>query len=60
MEKLTDKINVEDGEYNANWGGWVLNIDGKEFTTLWGIRTSNLPIKCKVIEGEAYIIYERK
>jgi len=59
MEKLTNKINVEDGDYNANWGGWVLNIDGKEFKTLSGIRTPNLPIKAKVIDGEAYFIERR-
>jgi len=59
MEKITNKIDVKDGEYNAIWGGWVLNIDGKEFTTTEGIRTPRLEIKCKVINGEAYFIERR-
>lgn len=59
MEKITNKINVKDGDYDANWGGWVLTINGEEFKTIEGIRTPNLPIKCKVINGEAYFVERR-
>ena len=59
MEKITSKINVKDGDYDANWGGWVLTINSEQFKTIEGIRTPNLPIKCKVINGEAYFVERR-
>jgi len=56
MERITNVDGIEDGEYIATWGGIVLTICGKSFTTEDSMGVPSMEVKCKVINNVAYAI----
>jgi hypothetical protein len=54
--RSVDKVDLPDGQYDANWGGYSLTIDEKvTVMTAVGIRTMNFPCTVDIINGIAYI-----
>jgi len=53
---VAQNVDLDDGIYNAKWGGWMMLIDGRFFKTDVGIRGEAVEFKVKVESRTMYTI----
>lgn len=50
------KIDLPDGKYNAIWSGYNIEINGKEYPTIVGVKGMFCATKIKIEDSKAFVI----
>jgi hypothetical protein len=53
MKQLIE-TDLDDGVYDAIWGGYTLKLNGKDYKTQVGVKGINLPVRVEVKKGIVY------